>query len=67
MCSCAPASIAVEHTDKGVVRVCRHCGMRVLELPTPRGSFLDDYPTYKTPRVKGKHRVKVNLQPPTDK
>lgn len=67
MCNCSPPSFAIEHTAKGVVRVCRHCGTRILELSNPRGSFLEDFPEYKVPRVKGKHRVKVNLDPPTDK
>lgn len=38
----------------GVLRYCS-CGERVLELSSPKGSFLEDHPTYNQPRVKGKH------------
>ncbi len=67
MCLCSPVSIAVTKTDKGILRECRHCGERILDVTTKVSCFLDEFPEYKAPRIKGKHLKNTTFIPPTDK
>lgn len=38
----------------GLRRSC-HCGAKIMEIASPKGSFLEDHPELKELRKKGKH------------
>jgi len=55
MCQCNQGWI-VKKTKHGVKRICRNCGFSVIDIPSVKGSFIEDHPEYIAARPKGKHK-----------
>lgn len=57
MAQCGHPTWKVVHKKKGCYRICNKCKMKILMIPSPKGSFLEDYPVIKNLRPKGRHRT----------